>query len=63
MKEYPILYDTKEKCCGCAACYDICPKGAISLIPDEEGFIYPIIDEGKCICCFQCIKVCPLKEK
>ena len=28
----------KEHCCGCNACGDICPKGAISFPQDEEGF-------------------------
>lgn len=22
----PILFKKKEDCCGCAACYSICPK-------------------------------------
>ncbi len=61
-KEFPILYKRKEECCGCTACYAICPKGAISMLEDEEGFEYPHIDESKCIKCFLCIKVCPLKK-
>ena len=61
MKKIPILFDKKEECCGCTACYEICPKSAISMLPDEEGFDYPIIDETKCIRCNQCIKVCPFK--
>lgn len=31
------------------------------MIEDEEGFEYPQIKEEKCIRCYQCIKVCPLK--
>ena len=58
----PILYKAKEGCCGCTACYAICPKAAISMKPDEEGFEYPVIDEKKCIICYQCLKVCPIKE-
>ena len=62
-REIPVLYKRKEECCGCTACYAICPKEAISMIEDEEGFEYPVIDESKCIRCFQCIKVCPFKVK
>lgn len=61
MKELPILYKGKEECCGCTACYAICPKEAISMVEDEEGFEYPQIDESKCVRCYQCIKVCPIK--
>lgn len=61
MKDVPVLYKRKEDCCGCTACYAICPKDAISMQPDEEGFDYPFIDNSKCIKCCQCIKVCPIK--
>lgn len=27
----------------------------------EEDFEYPRIDESKCVRCYQCIKVCPIK--
>ena len=57
----PILFEKKELCCGCTACYAICPKGAITMIEDEEGFDYPVINEEKCILCFRCVNVCPIK--
>lgn len=60
-KEIPILYSRKEECCGCTSCYAICPREAILMVQDEEGFVYPIIDENKCVKCYQCIKVCPFK--
>lgn len=58
----PILFINKYDCCGCGACYSICPKMAISMKQDEEGFLYPWIDELKCVKCRKCLHVCPLKK-
>ena len=52
----------KSQCCGCTACASICPQKAISMVQDEEGFLYPIIDKTKCINCGLCDKVCPVKN-
>ncbi|MBQ7461632.1 MAG: Coenzyme F420 hydrogenase/dehydrogenase, beta subunit C-terminal domain [Bacteroidaceae bacterium] len=46
-------------CCGCTACEQICPQQCISMQTDEEGFLYPCIDETKCVDCGLCGKVCP----
>ena len=54
------VFNNKENCCGCSACQNICPKGAISMKPDEEGFLYPNINQDLCIDCKLCIKACPL---
>ncbi len=48
-------------CCGCAACAVRCPAKAISMLRDEEGFLYPAISREDCINCKRCISVCPLK--
>ena len=39
----------KPDCCGCSACSKICPVGAITMQTDKEGFLYPVIDDEKCI--------------
>lgn len=49
----------KEECCGCNACGDICPTGAISFHVDEEGFWYPEVNHDLCINCGLCEKTCP----
>ena len=61
LQEVPVLYTQKEECCGCSACFAICPVGAIAMQADEEGFLYPRIDPDRCVRCRQCMKVCPLK--
>ena len=57
----PILYNEKSECCGCSACYAICPKRAITMVKDEEGFEYPHVDSSICVGCLQCEHVCPFK--
>ncbi len=51
-----------NKCTGCGACYNICPKGAITIKGDELGFYKPFINEDKCINCGLCEKICPLDK-
>lgn len=46
-------------CCGCAACVQRCPKGAISLYDNGEGFLYPRVDESKCVGRGICEQICP----
>ena len=50
-----------EKCTGCSACMNICPKNAISMEKNlkDLGHVYPKIDEQKCIKCGLCKKTCP----
>lgn len=49
----------KSECYGCENCGNICPRGAISMEWDEEGFLYPVICKEKCTECGLCQKVCP----
>ncbi|MGN0644330.1 Coenzyme F420 hydrogenase/dehydrogenase, beta subunit C-terminal domain [Gemmiger sp.] len=53
----------KSTCCGCGACAFVCPKGAISMQPDEDGFVYPQVDEAKCVHCGLCEKVCAYRNQ
>ncbi|HII4402468.1 TPA: Coenzyme F420 hydrogenase/dehydrogenase, beta subunit C-terminal domain [Clostridium perfringens] len=48
-----------EFCSGCRACEKSCPKDAIEMIYDKEGFLIPSINNDKCIDCNICVKKCP----
>lgn len=54
---------SKENCCGCHACYSKCPKQCIRMEEDEEGFLYPHIDESQCIHCGLCKSVCIMQSE
>lgn len=57
------VHSKKEDCCGCTACMNICPVKAVTMVSDEEGFLYPVIDEKKCIRCNMCRKTCDFVKK
>ena len=50
----------KTSCTGCHACVNACPKQCIAMNADDEGFLYPIVDEKACVKCGACIKACPI---
>lgn len=45
-------------CCSCGLCANICPKTAISMVLDEEGFYRPKVNSGKCVKCGLCVEFC-----
>lgn len=47
---------TKDKCYGCGACLDICPKGVITL--ERALFSYNAIRNEGCINCHACETIC-----
>lgn len=58
-----IQISDKAKCVGCHACYSCCPKLCISMEKDDEGFMYPRVDQNVCINCKKCERVCPVIQK
>lgn len=48
-----------NKCLSCGVCKVVCPKQAITLKENKNGWIYPEIDEEICIQCGICYKKCP----
>lgn len=55
-----INIKNKQDCCGCLSCVQKCPKQCISIYEDEEGFLYPKVDNSICIDCGLCEQVCPV---
>ena len=51
-----------DRCTGCGACSSGCPKGAIRMAPDREGFLYPEVTDG-CVQCGHCAHVCPVQKQ
>ena len=49
----------KATCFGCSACVAACRFGAIRLKADEEGFLYPQIEQERCTECGACTRACP----
>ena len=64
-----VQYADLTKCTGCSLCSIECPADAIKMtsIPQEYEVpkinprrLYPLINYGKCIYCYRCVKVCPV---
>ena len=53
----------REKCTGCFACYNACPKKCIKMQENTYGFLYPEIDFNQCVNCGKCEAVCPVNNQ
>lgn len=60
-KEYKsfIFTGNKKSCSGCGACSQICKHTAITMEPDDEGFLFPSVNKDKCVNCGLCDLICP----
>lgn len=54
-----MLMIKKEECCGCQLCLNVCLFDSIKMKPDDEGFLYPVINEYTCMKCHACELACP----
>jgi len=50
----------KKLCTGCAACVQVCKQDAVKMNADDEGFLFPDINEERCLDCGLCRKTCPI---
>lgn len=53
----------RKRCTGCGACAALCPRGAVRMVPDREGFLYPAVDRERCDGCGACAAACPLRRE
>ena len=53
----------KDRCTGCHSCANTCPKKCISMVADNEGFLYPKVDSDKCVECGLCEIACPITSE
>ena len=53
----------RDLCSGCHACSSVCPKQCIEMRPNNEGFLYPEINQELCINCGLCKKVCNIANE
>lgn len=52
----------EEDCCGCGACAEACPRGAVALRENRLGFAVAVIDAARCVDCSRCVEVCPRRS-
>ena len=52
----------RDRCTGCGACSNGCPKGAIRMVPNRAGFLYPQVEDG-CVLCGHCTHICPVLKQ
>lgn len=58
-----VKIEDKSKCVGCGACFQICSHKALSMQSDEEGFLYPVVENPlECVNCGLCERVCPISN-
>ena len=53
------LISNNKECSGCYACYNVCPKDAITMELNDWGFCISKIKMSECIKCGKCTDICP----
>lgn len=48
----------RDLCSGCTACMQSCTTQCITMKKDKMGFLYPSVDQAKCVNCGACDRAC-----
>ncbi|MBR2491332.1 MAG: Coenzyme F420 hydrogenase/dehydrogenase, beta subunit C-terminal domain [Ruminiclostridium sp.] len=51
---------SRKLCTGCTACKFVCDAEAISMVSDQDGFYYPVVELSLCQGCMRCEEACPV---
>jgi coenzyme F420-reducing hydrogenase beta subunit len=54
---------SQSVCTGCTACASGCPRSAITMERNAEGFLYPKVDAAACVRCGHCTDICPVLRR
>lgn len=57
-----VICKEERICTGCTACASACHLKCITMQANDEGFLYPHVDENLCINCGNCERVCPVNH-
>lgn len=52
----------KNHCCGCGTCSQVCPRNAITMGVNSQGFLYPTVNKKLCIDCKACLSYCAFNQ-
>lgn len=53
---------SKDLCCGCSVCAELCPVNALEIRENANGFEHYFIHRDQCIQCGSCIATCPFQK-
>ncbi len=53
-----LILNLEKTCTACGACVSVCPKQALSLEYNDDGFYFPKLNSSRCINCRMCERVC-----
>ena len=52
-----------DKCTACAACINACRHDAIQLLENQYGERRAVVDDGRCLNCGLCTRICPINAE